>query len=331
MTQNQARRRFGYTIVMAIPVAAVVVLTILVISRLGPSSRHIYTAPPPGPAVHAAVPPATRYVGIYEPGTPNSWTPVSTFTTATRVRPGIVLYYSSWWKPFPTRFAEQAHSHGAIPFAQLIPYGKGVSLRQLIAGQYDGYLRTFAEQVRRYGHPVIIGFAPEPNGHWYSWGWRRLPPSVWITAWRHVVNAFRAQGARNVIWLWTVNRNLPQTGPVRDWWPGSNYVTWAGIDGYYVGRNATFRTVFGSTLADVRAITSKPIILSETAIARAFPQRHMITSLAAGISRNHLLGFVWFDAISHVANHTDWRLARTPAVLAAFRAGVALLTNGGGR
>ena len=35
-------------------------------------------------------------------------------------------------------------------------------------------------------------------------------------------DVFRAQGADNVTWLWTINANPPDTGPVAGWWPGAD-------------------------------------------------------------------------------------------------------------
>ena len=54
-------------------------------------------------------------------------------------------------------------------------------------------------------------------------------------------------------WLWTVNiindtqrRQDPSPGP---WWPGSSYVNWVGIDGYYLKPSWKFAPLFGPTIA----------------------------------------------------------------------------------
>ena len=102
-----------------------------------------------------------------------------------------------------TNFATTAAEHGAVPLVQMDPYG--VSLAAIASGQYDGYLSAYAKAVRSYIHPVILSFGHEMNGHWYPWGYMHTSPAVFIAAWRHIVNLFRQRGARNVIWLWTVN------------------------------------------------------------------------------------------------------------------------------
>jgi hypothetical protein len=97
----------------------------------------------------------------------------------------------------------------------------------------------------------------------------------------------------------------------------ANYVTWVGIDGYYV----VFRCREGSrTIGQVRAITRKPIPLSETGVGQ----------VQAGLSRSAIcwtgsaagaLGLVWFresagrTLLSELAHRSD-RLAEV-----AFRLG----------
>jgi hypothetical protein len=50
-----------------------------------------------------------------------------------------------------------------------------------------------------------------------------------------------------------------------------------------------------------------------------------IPGLFAGIKRDHLLGFVWFDEAEHGGvYHQNWRRKDHPAILAAFRRAVTL-------
>jgi hypothetical protein len=232
------------------------------------------------------------------------------------VTPNVVTYYSGWLEPFKTSFAKAAAEHGAAPLVQIDP--TNISLAAIAVGQYDSYLTTFAEAVRAYRHPVILSFGHEMNGGWYSWGYRQTSPAVFVAAWRHIVTLFRARGARNVTWLWAINiihgqHKVPSPGP---WWPGGSYVTWVGIDGYYYNSSTTFATLFGPTIAAVRAFTREPILIAETAVAPAAGQPAKIADLFAGVRLYGLLGFVWFDS-EHIE---DWRLS-SPGAIAAFRKG----------
>ena len=89
---------------------------------------------------------------------------------------------------------------------------------------------------------MVIGFGHEMNAPWYSWGYKHkdVPPATFVAAWRHIVTLFRADGAENVTWLWTINVDTPLTGPIAEWWPGKGYVTWVGIDGYTPDRMTLF-------------------------------------------------------------------------------------------
>ena len=179
-------------------------------------------------------------------------------------QPNLVGYYSGWAQPFDTSFAETIHQHGVIPFVQIDPTDASVSA--IASGTYDAYLRSYADSVTDFGHAVVIGFGHEMNASWYSWGYKHVPAATFVAAWRHIVTLFRGEGADNVTWLWTLEADQAGTGPVASWWPGAQYVTWVGIDGYYYRSSDTFASVFGQTIDQVRAFTSKPVLLSETAV-----------------------------------------------------------------
>ena len=256
-------------------------------------------------------------LGVYAKGMPRSYRPVLQFGAAVRKRPGIVLFYSGIGEHFPAAFAEQAHAHGAVPLDQINPMG--VSIAGIARGRYNAYFRSYADEVRSYGHRVIIGFAHEMNGSWYPWGWTHVSPRTWVRAWRRVVTVFRRQGARNVIWLWTASRVLSQ-GPLRSYWPGAAYVNWVGLDGYYDLPLSNFRNVFVRTIRVVRQFTHDPVLISESAIGQRAGQARKIPNLLRGVLRHHLRGLVWFDVRQQGAlTRQDWRLEGHPRALAAFR------------
>jgi hypothetical protein len=260
------------------------------------------------------------YVGAFAKGVPDSYAPIEALAKATQARMTVALYYSGWRERFRSAFGIQARDNGAVPFIQIEP--AKVSLTAIVAGVYDTYLETFATAVASYGARtgggVIIGFGHEMNGFWYPWGYRHTSPAVFVAAWRHIVTVFRQQGADNVTWLWTVNiidarQGIPSPAP---WWPGSSYVTWVGIDGYYLKPTWLFASLFGPTIGAVRALTLDPILISETGAAPATGQPAKIADLFAGVRAYGLLGFVWFNA----RGTQDWRLSG-PAAFAALGRG----------
>lgn len=272
------------------------------------------------PARHVAVAKlstSSPTLGVFEPDEWETWKPVDQFASAVGRKPGIVLLYSGWPEPWQAKFATMAYAHGAVPLVQIEPVG--VTLKSIVDGRSDAYLRSYAASVRRYRHQVILSFAAEMNGSWYSWGAGHTKPGVFVAAWQHVVKVFRKAGARNVTWLWTVNSINASSAPLKQWWPGNSYVNLVGIDGYYFRPTDTFRSVFGTTIAEVRTFTRTPILISETSVGPV-ARSSKIAGLFAGVRKEHLLGLVWFDQAQHAGiYHQDWRLEDSPAALAAFR------------
>jgi mannan endo-1,4-beta-mannosidase len=296
-------------------VAAVIAVALTFAVRIGEHRAHEV---PPHPS-HQSMPLPVKpdsYLGVYQSKAPNSYAGVTSFTARTGVKPRLVVYYSGWFEPFKTTFATTAVRHGAIPLIQINP--KSINLAAIASGHYDSYLTSYAEAVRSYHHPVILGFGHEMNGNWYSWGYRHTSPAAFVAAWRHIVTVFRDRGARNVTWLWTVN--VVHTGGTiaspAPWWPGNKYVTWVGLDGYYYKPSWEFAPLFGPTIVAIRQFTHAPMLIAETSAAPTTNQPAKIANLFAGVRLYGLLGFVWFNSVHNV----DWRL-NNPAAIAAFRRG----------
>jgi mannan endo-1,4-beta-mannosidase len=315
MTGGDTRSRLTMVAAVVVVVAAVSYAII----RLAPS--------PTGPvAAHASLPTGlASYLGVYEHGPPHDYQPVADFASAAGRQPNLVGYYSGWPERFATSFAETVRSRGGVTILQMDP--TNVVVAAIASGGYDPYLRSYADSVRDFGHPVVIGFGHEMNATWYSWGYGHVPPRVFVAAWRHIVTVFREQGADNVTWLWTLQADEPGTGPIESWWPGAGYVTWVGIDGYYYRPSDTFASVFGKTIAGVRHFTGKPVLLSETAVGPLAGQSAKIPGLFAGVRQYHTLGLVWFDIAQDAGlYHQDWRIENSPSAEAAFRLGASTLT-----
>lgn len=274
------------------------------------------------PPVHLTMSAAPdSYLGVYEAQSPFSYDDVDQFAQAAGRQPNLALYYNGWGEGFQTRFARAALQHGATVIIDLDP--TTTSLSSIVAGRDDSYLVSYAQSVVQFGHPVVISFGHEMNGYWYPWGYRNSSPKLWVQAWRHVVTLFRKVGADNVTWLWTVSAEATGEGPIQDWWPGASYVTWVGIDGYYYEPFENFTTVFGPTIQSIRQLSSKPILISETAVGQIAGRAQKIPDLFAGVRQNGLLGLVWFDVPQNDGEfHQNWRLEGHPPAEAQFRQGV---------
>jgi mannan endo-1,4-beta-mannosidase len=286
--RHRARRRWG---VQYLGTAAVVaVIAVLIPTGIGAVGHGL------GLSAAGKSPGVATYLGVFEPASgkgPPGYGPIEEFAKAAGKKPNLVGYYSGWNVPFPMSFADSMHSHGVIPLVQIDP--SIASVAEIADGGYDRYLRQYAYAVRNFGHPVVIGFGHDMNAPWNSWGYRNIAPSTFVAAWRHIVNLFRNQGAQNVTWLWTIQADEPGTGPISSLWPGANYVTWVGIDGFYTKPSDSFIRIFARTISQVRALTGKPILLSETGVPINANQLGNIFNLFNGITQYELLGIIWFD------------------------------------
>jgi mannan endo-1,4-beta-mannosidase len=315
------RRRSGTRRALAGIVAVLAIAAgVVVYNRVADPGR----APLP---VHLPATPQS-YLGLYSNDFPASYAPLTSFARATGSRPDLAMYYSGWFVPFPTSFANTAAANGVVPLVQMDP--DGISLKAIADGQYDGYLSEYAEAVHHYSHPVILSFGHEMNGTWYSWGYRNAPAGQFVAAWRHIVRLFRALGARNVTWMWTVNIiNNTRAGQIPSpvaWWPGNAYVNWVGIDGYYLKPSWAFAPLFGPTIGVIRNLTGDPILIAETGAVPTAGQSAKIADLFAGVRNYGLLGFVWFDETNSVGQ--DFKITSRVA-LAAFADGARTFTRPG--
>ncbi len=108
----------------------------------------------------------------------------------------------------------------------------------IAAGKYDSEIASFADAVRSqlspYGRTLIRPFW-EFNFTGSEWNDIHYGnnPAVFIAAWRHFVNIFRAHHVANVKWLWNPIRigGSQAQDPV-SYYPGGSYVDWIGIDAY---------------------------------------------------------------------------------------------------
>jgi mannan endo-1,4-beta-mannosidase len=299
---TRARTYIGLVACAAVVLVAAVVA--VAVKRSGPAGSNS-TGP-------------VRYLGVYEPGTPNSYAGIDQFAQAIGRQPNIVLYYSGLLEKFQVGFATAAARRGALTLVQVTT--GNTSLASIASGRYDSYWRSYADQVKAFGAKVILSLDHEMNGSWYPWGYRRTSPAAFVAAWRHIVTIFREEGVRNVIWMWTVNvtdaldNRIAWPAP---WWPGNSYVDWVGIDGYYYAWSQTFASLFGPTIADVRGLTHDPILVGETGATLSAGQPAKIADLFNGVRSFGLLGFVWFD-VDGIQYVQTWRI-NSPAAFAALR------------
>lgn len=165
------------------------------------------------------------------------------------------------WEPWLDDFESVAHP--ALPLrGQRDLHG----LSQIARGDYDFYIDAWANDAKRFGHPVYLRFAHEMNDPYrYPWGPQNNSKEEYIAAWRHVVDRFREADAANVIWVWSPH-------VAYEYWdlyyPGAEYTDWIGTGALNYGPIAYwskwwgFEEIFGQKYPTMEKF-GKPIMIAE--------------------------------------------------------------------
>jgi beta-mannanase len=217
------------------------------------------------------------------------------------------------WEPFdPTNPTDPAYAPSAIA-----------------DGSWDADITQSAQVAAQTGTAFLINFGPETNGSWEPWGPGQLgnTPAEYVAADQHVVDLSRAAGATNVGWIWDPNTVWNARSIYSTYFPGDGYVDWVGMDGDNWGTVTsdgwlTPTQIFGRSDAGLAALSTKPIIIEETASTELGGSKaDWIDRLAQTIPDQFpaVRALVWFPR----NKETDWRVTSAATSLSAFRGLVA--------
>ncbi|WP_293997649.1 glycosyl hydrolase [Streptomyces sp.] len=291
------------------------------------------SAKPVDDAVRRVTTPQGRYFGVSTRQAP--WSRAETDAVARRAgsAPNLLEYFVKWTEDFRPAAVRASYAQGAVPLLTWEPWaGSGAGTRQpryalarIAEGGSGAYVTRFAKAVRAQGRPVVIRFAHEMNGTWFPWSEQRNGNhrGDYVKAWRHVHDLFEQAGADNVVWLWSPNvvRDAPAVS-LRGLYPGDAYVDLVGMTGYQ-DDESTAGAVFDATLAGLRGLTGRPVVIAETG---ARPGRKKAAWIAAFFrwfaAHREVIGFVWFERSRAEGGHQDWRFTQTPGTTRAFAGGL---------
>ncbi|WP_173076959.1 glycoside hydrolase family 26 protein [Phytohabitans rumicis] len=260
--------------------------------------------------------PDKKFLGVAIDGAPTDMSKIEGFATRVGKKPNLIAIYESFDDAFAISEARKAYEYGALPVIRWEPFKP--TLVDIAAGKQDHYILTFAESIRTLNLPVVLTFAHEMNGDWYSWGRQNNSPADFVAAWRHIHGLFARAAVKNVIWAWTPNVINPMPNvKLKPYYPGDQYVDWVGMDGYYTHKGKkTFDTLFEPTMKQIRAFTKRPFLIVETAAEPGSSRPAQIADLFEGIAdRPDVLGLVWFNN----DGSGKWNIDRDAASMRSFR------------
>ncbi|ADL47163.1 glycoside hydrolase family 26 protein [Micromonospora aurantiaca (nom. illeg.)] len=318
------------------------------------ASTDVPAAVVPSPRGGPFPPAGQAFFGVMTDKGPYDFAPVDRFADAAGRSPQVMLFGADWVSAaFDRSLFDRIAERGMMPMLGWEPWDHTVDkaarrteltdrqidrlratqpdyrLSRIARGDFDAYLRSWADGVRSLGYPVAIRFAHEMNGDWYPWCERANGnrPGDYVRAWRHVHDVFAEAGATNVTWVWSPNARWDKTtAGLTGLYAGDEYVDWVGVTGYY-GSGAftktywSFDQIFGPTIAEIRKVTGKPLVVTETGAADAAGHKaRWIRDTFRALPRYpNLIGLIWFE----VDKEKDWRIAGSPAAATAFAEAVA--------
>ena len=290
------------------------------------------------PAIFKCTP--SVYYGVHVPGWLDNLDALTTFENAAQRKVSIVMWYQGWGltdgtQNFQTSWMNNVRGHGSIPMITWEPwfYTAGINqpqyqLSKIISGTFDSYIQRWADDSKAWGHPYFLRFAPEMNGNWFPWSEQvnGNQPGEFVRAWQHVHNILTIKGVTNVTWVWSPNIEYNGSTPLAGLYPGDSYVDWLGMDGYNWGTVAhptvtgwqTFLQRFTQTYTNITALSTKPLMVAETASAeQGGSKADWITdaySMQIPSNFEKIKAIIWFNE----NKETDWRIESSPAAQNAF-------------
>jgi hypothetical protein len=189
----------------------------------------------------------------------------------------IKVYQHFFNEHFYDNWADFIHGRCAIEFLSFdptIPETVDLNCCEVLSGDYDSIIITFAQEIKNWGKPLMLSFAGEMNGNWAGWsGAKNFGPDCDQTytetadfcgyygcddcnriecydgperyrdMYRHVHDIFATQGVNNVTWVWVVNHESFPNESDQPWnhadnyYPGDEYIDVISVDGYNWGND----------------------------------------------------------------------------------------------
>jgi hypothetical protein len=240
----------------------------------------------------------------------------------------IVHWFMSFDHTWDANLFKTASEGGRLPLVAWQPHRQ--SLDSIIAGKHDAYITSWAKGANEFGGPIYIRPFPEMNGSWTPWSG---DPAKLVAAWQRVVTIFEAEGADNVLWVWSPNiTDEPriESNKFELYYPGTKYVDILALDGYNWGTTRShtawksFEEIFKTPYERVAKLGPQPIWLAEVASTEhGGDKAKWINDMFASTAFPRTEAIVWFDE----NKETDWRIMSSDRSLVAFQSGLASLVQ----
>ena len=253
-------------------------------------------------------------------------------------KPMWAYFSQNWYNGivYPKEAIHIINQKGIIPFVRLMPRSNSnqyekepkFTMQNIIDGKFDKELEEWAKDAKKDNIPLLIDFAVEANGDWFSWsgiyngrdkkdgyGDKNYFDGAerYRDAYRHIIDIFRDENVKHITWFFHADI---YSNPDKKWnraklyYPGDDYIDWIGVS-LYGAQNPkenywdSFSQILEERYKSIKEIsTKKPIALLEFGVTDNHPMGNKSEWLEDAFET--ILGgkYIGFKAISYW--HETW-------------------------
>jgi len=234
---------------------------------------------------------------------------------------------------FPDSYeqAEAASGHFLFFAWESRTYATGIDYTwpQITSGALDAVIDATIARIKALPYQVFIDFDHEPEADTADGS-----DADFVAAYRYIVTRFRAEGATNALWIWTVEGWSGAYSRYLGLYPGDDVVDWIAYDPYnwngwgghgawnsFSGVVQPFYSWLAANSAPGHAFSSKPYMLAEYGsadnLADPLAREAWYDAIPAALkTMPNLKAVVYFDS----SVDADWRFETTPQSITGFAA-----------
>ncbi len=238
------------------------------------------------------------------------------------------VWFLDW--DFPLDMCNKINGIGKIPVISVT--AGAFKPTDIVAGKADAQLSAWAAGAKSFGKPIFLRFFPEMNGNWNIYSESYDPTQThesYVAAWKHAHDVFTQAGVENVAWVWAPT--AVDVGPTHwtSYYPGDDYVDWAGISVYPILGSGDPETLIMDFYNDYAS--RKPIMIAECGAGDADdnfnaynPGDKYSDNPEKWIGRffdtlenkaPRVKAFLWFN----ISRERDWRIQESSTKAAVYR------------
>ncbi len=213
--------------------------------------------------------------------------------------------------------------------------GEGNMVYDVLNGEYDEFLKNYAQTVKEFGHPVLFRLGNEMNGDWcpYSSYNTSKDTEIFKEFYRYVYRFFTDAGADNVIWIWNPNgKSFPDFAWNDEvmYYPGDEYVDIVGLTAYNTGTYYSdekwtgFAELYDPVYAKSTALYTQPLMITEFASSSVGGDKNQWIRDMFGRIQDYpkIKAAVWWNGCDWDANGNVARpyfIDETPQIVQTFK------------